>query len=122
MLSCLEHVKSRRRQPSWCLNEANAAQRRGEEDETVLWRNSRKSKKGLYEVEILDKKCERGEVKIYYKGFGQCYDEWIRKRQLQYVQAANTSCADAGEDQFFTMLACELKHKLVPDRHEDPMI
>ena len=68
-------------------------------------------------MEIVDEKHEQGETN---KGFRQCYDEWIFKSQIQYMPAANTSCADTGEDQFFITLACELKCKLY--RHEDPVI
>ena len=76
-------------------------------------------------MKVVDEKHDRGEVKIHYIGFGRIYNEWIRKSQIQYVPTATTcvnSCAEAGEDQFFATLTCELKRKLVPDRHEDPVI
>lgn len=106
-LQCIEAVKNRTRAPSQNLIEA------ADQGAVTLPRKERKDK--LYEIEIVAEDGPR--VKVHYLGYESKYDEWKLKDEVVLKQPENSICRDFHP---LTELACQIKRKLHPSRHEDP--
>ena len=106
-LQCLSSIKERRRVPSTA---AVAAQL---EALSPPPRQRQIRADTLYDIEVIEEDGPR--VKVHYIGYDSTYDEWKLKEEIALRAAKPTT-----DFHPFTELACQIKRKLHPSRHEDP--
>ena len=75
--------------------------------------NSRK----LYNVEVNEER--ENHVKIHYKGYSNCHDEWRLKSEIKYVNKPPSSEVPFN---LLSEVACLIKNQLKPSRKEDPFV
>jgi len=87
-------------------------------EEHVVDKHCSATKKNLYPIKVIEER-DRGEVKIHDLRYGHVHDDL--EKPNQYLPA-DSLCVASKLSQFFTALACEIKWKLLVDRHEDAKV
>ena len=113
-LQCINSIKTRSRSQSVKAIEAGATL--WEQDPIFRRPNSKKTDK-VYEIEIAEENGPR--VKVHYKGYSADYDEW-KMRDEVIVSASPT--LDRPDFHPITELACLIKKRLLPSRHQDSAV
>lgn len=102
-----------------CLNSVKNRTRSSKEALQSVWippRLSRAADKTLYDIEIVAE--EGSKVKIHYVGYDVKFDEWRPKEEIE-LKKPKLVTQDFSP---LTELACQIKRKLAPTRHQDPAV
>ena len=87
-----------------------------EQDPIFRRPNSRKTDKEVYKIEIAE---DGPRMKVHYKRYSAEYDEW-KMRDEVIVSAPPT--LDRPDFHPITELACLIKKRLLPSRHQDSSV
>ena len=104
-LQCLESIKKRTRRPTSHLYAEPHTQKQ----------STASRRKNLYDVEVIEE--DGAKVKIHYIGYSTKYDEW--KSRDEVILKKPRMATDFHP---LTELACQIKKRLLPSRHQDPSI
>lgn len=122
-LQCMDSIKNRSREPSARSLENLSINEKDLNLSTRRPRNPKPSNQ-LYEIEVIDRDGPR--VKIHYTGYSHSYDEWRMRSEIEYKKPSFSELDDEDdEDETFSPLrelACSIKKKLIPSRHQDPAV
>ena len=122
-LSCLDSVKINPRNRSLSRRLRESASNDEPARSSLGSRKRLNSNRRLYNIQVIEE--EQYKVKVHYVGYSSKYDEWIRKSQIQYtpLRTGMRREPDALPEYHFSVLACNIKQKLVPSRKiEDPLV
>lgn len=110
-LQCYNTIKNRTRTQSTTAVEASTSDLM-----FTLPRKCRQSqnKQQLYDIEIIEE--EGSKVKIHYIGYDSRFDEWKPKEEVVLKKPQDL----VRDFDPLTELACQIKRRLVPSRHDDP--
>ena len=107
-LQCIDSIKKRSRTPSIAAVEATYSQAPSLQPRKACPSDH------VFDIEVIAEEGHR--VKIHYIGYDSSFDEWKTKEEIILRKPVGLTT----DFHPLTELACQIKRKLYPSRHESP--